>query len=327
MQTSVTYLGVDIAKASLDLSAHAGHGPMRFTNDPAGGRRMLKRLTQITGPVQIICEATGGYERLILRMLAQAGVPATLVNPRRARDFARATGLLAKTDRLDAEALAEYGRRLQPAPTPPPSPEQQRLHALVGRRHQLVELIQQEQVRQEHYEDGFVRRQASRLLRTLEKHLEEVEQEITALVQAQAPLQKKIHELCSIQAVGPRTAWTLLAVMPELGTLRRGEAAALAGVAPYNYDSGPFRGQRHVAHGRPLARRALYMAALVAARHNPVLSAVYRRLREKGKPAKVALVALMRKLIEFANLTLQRAESQLSESAASRERQLAPPTA
>jgi transposase len=150
------------------------------------------------------------------------------------------------------------------------------------------------------------RRQAGRLLRSLQKYLDELEKQIAALEKSDPALRAKVQRLCAIQGVGSRTAWTLLAAMPELGSLQPGQAAALAGVAPYNYDSGPFRGQRHVAHGRPLARSALYMAALVAAYHNPVLKPVCQRLRQKGKPAKVALVALMRKLIELANRLLKR---------------------
>lgn len=229
-------------------------------------------------------------------------MPVTLLNPRHARDFARAKGLLAKTDRLDAAVLAEYGRLFQPAPTLPASPAQQRLTALVTRRQELLTLHTQERHRAEHHHDRFVQRQARGLLRTLAGHLTRLEAEINALLQAQAALNAQVQRLTGIQGIGPRTAWQLLAAMPELGTLARGQTAALAGLAPYNHDSGPQRGQRHIAHGRPLARTALYMAALVAARYNPVLRPLYQRLRAKGKPAKVAL---MRKLAQLANLLLK----------------------
>jgi transposase len=300
-----TYLGLDIAKLTLDLSPHPDLKARAYANDPAGYRALLAALRQVPGPVQLVCEATGGYEHHLLRALHQAGFPVTLLNPRLARDFARARGLLAKTDALDAAVLADYGRTLHPDPTAPRTPTQQRLGELVGRRQELLGLITQEQHRAEHHHDAFVARQARRLTATLRRHLAQLEAELDALEQADAELADRVQRLSGIQGVGQRTAWLLLAALPELGTFARGQAAALAGLAPYNHDSGPRRGQRHIAHGRPLARTALYMAALVAARCNPVLRPFYQRLRANGKPAKVALVALMRKLAELANRLLK----------------------
>lgn len=300
-----TYLGLDIAKLTLDLSPHRDLKARAYANDPAGHRALLAALRQVPGPVQLVCEATGGYEHHLLRALHQAGFPVTLLNPRLARDFARARGLLAKTDALDAAVLADYGRTLHPDPTAPRTPTQQRLGELVGRRQELLGLITQEQHRAEHHHDAFVARQARRLTATLRRHLAQLEAELDALQQADAELADRVQRLSGIQGVGQRTAWLLLAALPELGTFARGQAAALAGLAPYNHDSGPRRGQRHIAHGRPLARTALYMAALVAARCNPVLRPFYQRLRANGKPAKVALVALMRKLAELANRLLK----------------------
>ncbi|MEK7781212.1 MAG: IS110 family transposase [Verrucomicrobiota bacterium] len=302
---TITYLGLDIAKRTLDLSPHPALPKRNYSNDPTGLRLLLATLQRLPNPVHIICEATGGYEHLLLKTLHQAQVNVTLLNPRHVRDFARAKGLLAKTDRLDAAVLAEYGQMFHPAPTPPASPAQQRLAALVTRRQELVTLHTQEQHRAEHHHDRFVQRQARSLLRILAGHLTKLETEIKALLQNQTRLRTQVERLTSIQGVGARTAWQLLAALPELGTLARGQTAALAGLAPYNHDSGPQRGQRHIAHGRPLARTALYMAALVAARYNPVLRPLYQRLRAAGKPAKVALVALMRKLAELANLLLK----------------------
>ena len=302
---TTTYLGLDIAKLTLDLSPHPALPKRNYANDPTGLRLLLAALRRLPTPVHIICEATGGYEHLLLKTLHQAQLQVTLLNPRQVRDFARAKGLLAKTDRLDAAVLAQYGQVFRPAPTLPVSPAQQRLAALVTRRQELLTLHTQEQHRAEHHHDQFVQRQARRLLRTLAKYLASLEAEIKALLQSQTHLRTQVERLTSIQGVGPRTAWQLLAALPELGTLARGQTAALAGLAPYNHDSGPQRGQRHIAHGRALARTALYMAALVAARHNPVLRPLYQRLRAAGKPAKVALVALMRKLAELANLLLK----------------------
>lgn len=307
-----TYLGLDIAKRTLDLSLHPALPQRLYANDAAGHAALVTALRLVAGPIQIICEATGGYEKLLLDALHAAQVPFSLVNPRQVRDFARAKGLLAKTDTLDAAVLAEYGRLFQPAPTVRRTPAQERLHALVTRRQELLEMITQEQHRTEHQHDAFVIKKARSLTTTLRRHLEQLEEEIAALEKADTVLGGQVQRLTGIQGVGQRTAWLLLAALPELGTLRRGQAAALAGLAPYNHDSGPQRGQRHIAHGRPQARRALYMAALVAARYNPVLRPFYQRLRAAGKPAKVALVALMRKLAELANLLLKSSSFELT---------------
>lgn len=303
--TPITYLGIDIAKLTLELSSHPSLGKRRsYPNTAAGHHQLIAALRRLQAPVQIICEATGGYERGLIAALHHADVPVTLLNPRQARDFARARGLLAKTDALDASVLADYGRMLQPAPTTARSQAQQRLAALVGRRQELVSLITQEQNRSEHHDDAFVRRQALRLTGVLKRHLQDIEAQIAALQRADPQLNEHVTRLCGVQGIGTRTAWTLLAALPELGSMRRGQAAALAGLAPFNHDSGPRRGQRHIAHGRSLARGALYMAALVAARFNPVLRPFYQRLIANGKPPKLALTALMRKLAELANTLL-----------------------
>jgi transposase len=176
---------------------------------------------------------------------------------------------------------------------------------LVARRQELLVLIRQEQNRTEHHHDAFVRSQALRLATVLKDHLQQIEAQIAALQKADETIHQQVVRLIAVQGIGMRTAWMLLAALPELGSMRRGQTAALAGLAPFNHDSGPRRGQRHIAHGRPLARTALYMAALVAARCNPVLRPLYQRLLARGKAPKVALVALMRKLAELANLLLK----------------------
>jgi transposase len=308
-----TYLGLDIAKRTLDLSVHPRLSQRTYPNAAAGHTALITALRAVPGLVHLVCEATGGYEHDLLVALHAAHLPVTLVNPRQVRDFARAKGLLAKTDALDAAVLADYGRLFQPAATVARTPAQQRLTQLVTRRQDLLAIIGQEQHRTEHQHDAFIRKKARSLTTTLRRHLTELEAEITALEKADAPLAARVARLTGIQGVGQRTAWLLLAALPELGTFQRGQAAALAGLAPYNHDSGPQRGQRHIAHGRPLARRALYMAALVAARRNPVLQPCYERLRAAGKPAKVALVALMRKLAELANHLLKYPAFQLTQ--------------
>lgn len=303
--STITYLGLDIAKLTLDLSPHPGVRIRQYPNDAVGHRRLVAQLRRLPGPLHLVCEATGGYEHDLLAALHQAGIAVTLLNPRKARDLARAKGLLAKTDQIDAAVLAEYGRLFAPPPTPPRPPAQQRLGALITRRKEVLQMRVQEQCRAEHQHDPFVVRQGRRLVRVLTAELARIDAEIQALQAANPDLDQRVRRLTAIQGVGRGTAWALLAALPELGTLARGQAAALAGLAPHNCDSGPRRGQRHISQGRPLARSALYMAALVASRCNPVLRPLYQRLRAAGKPAKVALVALMRKLAELANLLLK----------------------
>lgn len=308
-----TYLGLDIAKRTLDLSVLPSLPQRTYSNDAKGHAALITALRAVSGSVHLICEATGGYEHDLLVALHAAQLAVTLVNPRQVRDFARAQGQLAKTDALDAAVLADYGRVFQPAATVARTPAQQRLTQLVTRRQELLAIIGQEQHRTEHQHAACIRKKARSLTTTLRRHLTELEAAIAALEKADAPLAARVARLTGIQGVGQRTAWLLLAALPELGTFQRGQAAALAGLAPYNHDSGPQRGQRHIAHGRPLARRALYMAALVAARRNPVLRPCYEHLRAAGKPAKVALVALMRKLAELANHLLKNPAFQLTQ--------------
>jgi len=305
MNTPITHLGLDIAKLTLDLSPHPSIRSVHFTNDASGHRKLIAQIRRIPGPVHVICEATGGYEHDLLQALHSADIPVSLVNPRQARDFARSKGFLAKTDRLDAWMLSEYGRSNAPKPTQPVSPVQERLAALVSRRQELVGIRTQERLRAEHHHDPFVVRHSRSFLRLLDTQILRVEKELESLQKEDQQLNARVERLGTIQGVGKRTAWSLLAELPELGKMKRGQAAALAGIAPYNHDSGPRRGQRHIAHGRSAARSALYMAAVVAARCNPVLKPLYQRLRTAGKPAKVALVALMRKLVELANLLLK----------------------
>jgi transposase len=303
--SSLTYLGIDIAKLTLDYSTHPALTQRQGSNDAAGHRRLITRLQRHPHPVHVLCEATGGYERALLQALHQADIPVTLVNPRLVRDFARAKGLLAKTDRLDAQVLADYGRTFTPPPTPQRTETQTRLADLVKRRQQLVAIRTQELLHAEHHHDVAVIRSARHLDKVLATQIAQLEAEISSLQETDQHLHAQVQRLTAVQGIGQLTAWTLLATLPELGTLQRGQAAALAGLAPYNHDSGPKRGQRHIAHGRPAARAALYMAAVVASRCNPVLKPLYQRLKAAGKPAKVALVALMRRLAELANLLLK----------------------
>jgi transposase len=311
MSSPVVYVGMDIAKATLDLYALSAPQPQRqrLPNDRQGHRSLVRWLQRL-GPVQVVCEASGGYERAVVAALQAAGLIIAVVNARHVRDFARASGRLAKTDQLDAQVLAEFGQRLQPVATAPPSAAQCQLADLVTRRQQVQQLRIAEHNRLEHATHPAVRRQLQRHLVGLDRQLEQLRTWIAELIQAEPPLAQKVARLCLVVGVGQITAVVLLATLPELGTLNRRQAAALVGVAPLNRDSGLRRGHRLIGGGRAGARRALYMAALVAAFANPRFQVFYGRLVAAGKAPKVALVAVMRKLIILLNQLLKNPEFQ-----------------
>jgi transposase len=311
MLPSLVYVGMDVAKATLDLQALTTSCPRsrQFANSPVGHRALVCWLQDL-GDVHVVCEASGGYERAVVTALQQAPIAVSVVNPRHARDFARAQGRLAKTDRLDAHVLAQFGQRLQPAATPALSVAQRQLAELVARRQQVQQLRSAEHNRLEHATHPAVRRQVQRHLLGLDRQMEQLQGWITELVQAEPSLANKVARLCTVIGVGQITAVVLLATMPELGALNRRQAAALVGVAPFNRDSGPRRGHRLIRGGRAVARRALYMAALVAAFANPRFQVFYQRLIAAGKAPKVALVAVMRKLIILLNQLLKNPEFQ-----------------
>lgn len=301
---SPTYVGVDIGKASLDVSL-AGQPPGRHANNTAGIAALIKTLKKLPQPVQVICEPSGGDEHDLLAALWAAGLAVSLVHAARVRAFARAQGLLAKTDPIDAVVLREFGELLQPGILAAPSPQQERLAALVQRREQLVNLLSMEDQRLAQTHDAVVRKMSERLRKELLTQIEQMEVLIEEQIRADQTLNDQSARLQQVKGIGPVTASTLLAELPELGTLSRNEAGALAEVAPYNRDSGALRGRRTIRGGRVKVRRVLYMAAIVAARFNPILKAFYQRLVAVGKPKKVALTAVMRKLIVLLNHLLK----------------------
>ena len=306
---SILHAGLDIAKASLEL--HLAGQSYPLPNDPQGHAQMCKLLRAHPG-VQVICEATGGYERAPVRALHQAAIALSIVEAGRVRHFARARGRRAKTDPIDARVLAEYGAAIRPAATPAPTAQQERLAALDTRRRQLIETLVAERNRSAHYLDALCRRQARSLFQLLEKQVAQCEEALAALIAADEKLQAKAQRLDAIPGVGFRTAAVMLADLPELGTLSDEAAAALAGVAPYNQDSGDQTGIRHIAGGRSVVRCALYMAALSAVRHDAILKAFYLKLRAAGKKPKVALVACMRKLVILMNRLLKNPKFELA---------------
>ena len=301
-KTSPVYAGLDIAKASLQL--HLQCKSIDLPNTPAGYTQLIKRLAGVPG-VHVICEATGGYERALVAALHAAAVPVSVINPARVRQFARARGHLAKTDPIDAAVLTAFGRAFGPAPTAPRSAVEIKLAALVTRRAQLIELRVAEEQRADTCAEPALRKLFTAWLTQVQKQIAQVEALIAALLKEQEPLARQVQRLDDIMGVGRLTAVTVLATLPELGQLNRRQAAALAGLAPYNRDSGKWAGQRHISGGRADVRQGLYMAALSASRSNAVLKAFYDRLIAAGKPAKVALTAVMRKLIVLMNHLLK----------------------
>ncbi len=301
-KTSPVYAGLDIAKASLQL--HLQGKSYDLPNTPAGHSQLNKRLAAVPG-VHVICEATGGYERAVVAALHAAPVAVSVINPARGRQFARASGHLAKTDPIDAAVLTAFGQAFAPAATEPRTQVEIQLAALVKRRAQLLELRVAEEQRAATCAEPALGKLFTAWLTQVKKQISKVEALIEALLQAQKPLAQKAQRLDDIMGVGRLTAVTVLATLPELGQLNRGQAAALAGLCPYNRDSGQWAGKRHISGGRAEVRCALYMAALSASRSNPVLKAFYNRLIAAGKPAKLALTAVMRKLIVLMNHLLK----------------------
>ena len=303
MKAGRVYVGVDVAKAELEAACKAGR--RRFGNDAGDWQQLVAWLRGSGAAVQVICEASGGYERGVVQSLQQAGIAVSVVQASRVRQFARASGIWAKTDRIDAGVLCAFGTALQPAPSEAAAPEQLRLRELEAQRRHLSRLLVAEQNRGAQLREATLRRLHQRLLRQIQKQIEAIDRLLEQLIAHSSVLAHKAQKLTAISGVGARTAVLLLAQMPELGTLNRREAAALAGLAPFNHDSGKHRGQRSIFGGRRAVRTGLYMAALVAARHNPILATFYQRLRAAGKPPKLALTATMRKLLLVLNSALK----------------------
>jgi transposase len=297
------FVGIDVSKAQLDVALRPTGETWSVPHDDAGLDTLVARLQPVT-PTIIVVEATGGWEVRVAGALAGAGLPVAVINPRQARAFARATGQLAKTDRLDAQVLARFAEAVRPTPRPLPDEAAQALLALLTRRRQMVDMLTAEKNRlgQAH---GSVRAQLRTHITWLERQVTARDTEISTLIR-QSPVWRDRDDLLqSVPGVGPVFSTTLMAGLPELGTLSRQQIAALVGVAPLNHDSGTLRGTRTCWGGRASVRTVLYMATLVATRCNPVIRACYTRLRAAGKATKVALVACMRKLLTILNAMLK----------------------
>lgn len=304
MKEQIVHVGADVAQSHIDLHGEIAGLPARIANTKAGLARLLKMLNPAGAAVQIVCEATGGCERLLVAACHQAGVAVCVLNPRQVRDFARAKGQLAKTDAIDARILRDYGRTFAPAPDEPLDPVLQKLAAYSARRRQLI-LMRSAEKNRTLRADPVLAASHRAILRALDRQIAAIDAALARTVASCARLRAKIAALTKVKGVGPTTATALLAALPELGSLSKNQASALAGLAPFNRDSGLYRGQRHIHGGRLPVRSALYMAALVASRFNPVIKAFYLRLRSAGKPPKLALTASMRKLLIHLNSSLK----------------------
>jgi transposase len=299
-----TFVGIDVAKDRLDLHVRPSGDSFAVARDGAALAGLVERLRALA-PALIVLEATGGYETVVASALAAAGLPLAVVNPRRIRDFARATGKRAKTDRLDAAAMAHFAEAIRPPARPVPDAQAQALGELVARRRQVIEMIVAEQNRRRRAAQRRVIRAIERHLALLQSELSELDGEIDKAIRDSPAWQADADLLHSVPGIGPATLRTLIAELPELGRLTRRRIAALVGLAPINRDSGTLRGRRAIAGGRAPVRAALFMAALVASRRNPVIAPYYNKLRAAGKPAKQALVACMRKLLVILNAILR----------------------
>lgn len=299
---SPCHIGLDIAQAELIVCAAPGR-TRSIANQPRALRSWIQSLPS---NVHLVCEATGHHTRALLAVAHAHHVLVSVVNPRQVRDFARSLGHLEKTDAVDADVLRLYGERVRPAPTPPADPQWTCLRAWVQARDHLAGQLRALQNLHSTVDLPEVAALLRRELTHLEKLVAKLDVRIDAFLAAQAPaLEARVQTLCLVAGVAQRTAVSLIAHLPELGTLSDAAVAKLAGLAPLNCDSGQWRGRRQIAHGRAPVRRALYCAALVAAQHNEHLQPFYRGLRARGKPAKVALIAVARKLLVFLNRTLK----------------------
>lgn len=303
MEKASTFIGIDVSKAQLDVAVYPSGECESVSNEDAGIRELVKRLTALQ-PALIVLEATGGWERQVLRALAGAELPVVAINPRQVRDFAKATGQLAKTDRIDARILSRFAQAVRPDVRPLPDEITSELRALVARRRQVTEMIVAETNRLSSVSKTLKKRIEAHI-RWLEKELERADHDLDQAIR-QSPIWQENQDLLkSVPGIGPIVSRTLLAELPELGKLNRREIAALVGVAPFNRDSGQLKGRRAIWGGRASVRAALYMAALVASRRNAVLRVLYQRLLKAGKARKVALVACMRKLLTIVNAMIK----------------------
>lgn len=314
MESTKVFAGIDVSKGTLDIAFRPEGKSMTVDNDDDGIKELVHHMKQ-GKPALIVFEATGGLETLAASTLAAKGFVIAVVNPRQVRDFAKATGRLAKTDAIDAEVIAHFAEVIKPEARPLKDEDEQELSELIVRRTQVIQMLVAEKNRLSRTSRKRIRKELKEHIAWLERRLKKTNKDIETAIKESPAWRVKDDLLRSVPGVGKVLSMSLMAKMPELGKLNRREVAALVGVAPLNRDSGMFRGSRHVWGGRADVRTALYMATLSAVRYNPVISAFYMQLRERGKKPKVALTACMRKLIVMLNAMLKNNEPWHYESA------------
>lgn len=310
MTPVLVYIGADVAKDT--IAWRIGEHSLELGNTPQGIRKALHLINRLQAPAQVVCESSGGYERLLLKTCWKTGLPISRVSADRVRHHAGAHGMLAKTDPIDARMISHFGQTHQPAPTPQPSEEQTRLRELSDARSQLSEALLRMKSQKAQSDDSAAIKAFEKVVAVISSQLEKLDREIRTLVESQPAWLETARRFMQVKGVGWQTACSMLAFMPEIGTLEPNAAAALAGVAPFAMDSGKHKGKRIIRGGRPAVRKALYMASLSAVRHNPVFKDVYLRLRKAGKAKKVALTAVMRKMILLLNHLQRNPEFALS---------------
>ena len=298
------FVGIDISKDQLDVRLRPGGEAFGVPRDAKGLAALVEQLQGMRIAL-VVMEATGGFETIVAATLAAAGLPLAVVNPRQIRDFARATGRLAKTDALDAEVIAHFAEAVRPEPRPVPDQEAQALGEMVARRRQIVETMTAERNRRRHLTRPRLVKGVDRVIALLQAQLSELEGDIDEAIRKTPAWREREDLLRSVPGIGPATARTLIAELPELGALDRRKIASLVGLAPMNRDSGTMRGRRTIVGGRGTVRSALFMSIMVAIRHKLPLEATYERLKQAGKPPKVAIVACMRKLLTIANAIIR----------------------
>ena len=298
------FVGIDVAKGHLDVHLLPGEQALRVDNDQEGIAQLQGELAKLD-LARIVVEATGGYELSVVAELHAAGMPVVVVNPRQVRDFARATGRLAKTDKIDAQVLAHFAAVIRPPIRPIADENLRQIKELVARRRQLIDLRQAEANHAEHARQDVIRQSIQRLLQAIDDEIQLIEETIARLIKNSPIWRRRLEIITSVPGLAQRTAAALVANLPELGQLNRRQAAALVGVAPINRDSGTFRGKRMTGGGRAAVRKALYMPTLVAIRHNPSIKAFYERLLANGKAKMTAVIACMRKLVLMINALIR----------------------
>jgi transposase len=306
--TSKNYIAIDIAKDSLAVATDSFTGSFPYTDSGLG--KLLKKIKGLDSAM-VVCEATGGYERTLMSLLFDQAIPVALVNPACVRAFARSEGTKAKTDPIDAQMLLRFAKSKDLRPTPAPSKQQQALQALMDRRSQLTETLAREKSRLQKSSET-IRKSIDKMIGVIEEELEALEERIEKLIKNDDAMNDQSATMQTVTGIGKTTAWSILAYLGEIGGLGRNQLVALAGVAPYNKDSGKFKGRRRIEGGRAKVRKCLYMAAQSAAVHNPHIKAYVDRLRKKGKPYKWAIVAAMRKLLIHLQSLLKNPQSALA---------------